>query len=234
MSAWNVAQLPTTGSSHWSCTVKGDVLRGFHGICRRASVLRSLFSRGDSSAGVALWILGIFLGRLFYRHLLATASVLLGYYPNNSDLVELVYIVFQSLKPKLFKGFFNVFFMKVKIYLFNWVSFISQTKLICFIINIWPIRFLWSVIFCITRFLYKKALFGVFSYYFTAWKVFQYGVFSSPYFPAFGLNTVSPHCQMRKNTDHKKLRIWTLFTQYFISAGKDLTILNNIYCGGAT
>ena len=37
-----------------------------------------------------------------------------------------------------------------------------------------------------------------------------------------------------KNTDHKKHRIWTLFTQYFISAGKDLTILNNIYCGGAT
>ena len=36
-----------------------------------------------------------------------------------------------------------------------------------------------------------------------------------------------------KNTDHKKHRIWTLFTQYFISAGKDLTTLNNIYCEGA-
>lgn len=124
MSAWNVAQFPTTGSSHWSCTVKGDVLRGFHGICRRASLLRSLFSRGDSSAGVALWILGIFLGRLFYRHLLATASVLLGYYPNNSDLVELVYIVLQSLKPKLFKVFLMYFSWKWKfIYLIESVLY---------------------------------------------------------------------------------------------------------------
>ena len=31
----------------------------------------------------------------------------------------------------------------------------------------------------------------------------QYGVFSGPYFPVFGLNT-----------DEKKLRIWTLFTQW--------------------
>ena len=36
----------------------------------------------------------------------------------------------------------------------------------------------------------------------TAWKVSKYVVFSGPYFPAFGLNT-----------DQKKLRIWTLFTQ---------------------
>ena len=36
----------------------------------------------------------------------------------------------------------------------------------------------------------------------TAWKVSKYGVFSGPYFPAFGLNT-----------DQKKLCIWTHFTQ---------------------
>ena len=42
--------------------------------------------------------------------------------------------------------------------------------------------------------------------HFTAWKVSKYGVFSGPYFPAFGLNT-----------DQKKLRIWTLFTQCFFS-----------------
>ena len=35
----------------------------------------------------------------------------------------------------------------------------------------------------------------------TAWKVSKYGVFSGPYFSAFGLNT-----------DDKKLRIWTLST----------------------
>ena len=37
----------------------------------------------------------------------------------------------------------------------------------------------------------------------------EYGVFSGPYFPAFGLNT-EYLVQMRKNTDQKKLRIWTL------------------------
>ena len=38
----------------------------------------------------------------------------------------------------------------------------------------------------------------------TAWKVSKYGVFSGPYFPAFGLNT-------GKNRP-KKTRIWTLFS----------------------
>ena len=37
---------------------------------------------------------------------------------------------------------------------------------------------------------------------YTAWKVSKYGVFSGPFFYAFGLNV-----------DQKKLRIWTLFTQ---------------------
>ena len=37
----------------------------------------------------------------------------------------------------------------------------------------------------------------------TVWNVSKYGVFSGPYFPAFGLNT-----------DQKKLRIWTLFSQW--------------------
>ena len=47
------------------------------------------------------------------------------------------------------------------------------------------------------------------------WKVPKYGVFSGPYFPAFGLNSISPYSvQMRENTDLKKLRIWTLFTQW--------------------
>ena len=45
----------------------------------------------------------------------------------------------------------------------------------------------------------------------------KYGVSSGPYFPAFELNTslnVSPYSvQMREDTDQKKLRIWTLFTQ---------------------
>ena len=42
---------------------------------------------------------------------------------------------------------------------------------------------------------------------YTAWKLPKYGVFSGPYFPVFGLNT--------GNTDQKKLRIWTLFTQWY-------------------
>ena len=39
--------------------------------------------------------------------------------------------------------------------------------------------------------------------------------FSGQYFPAFGLNSISPYSvRMRENTDQKKLRIWTLFTQW--------------------
>ena len=55
----------------------------------------------------------------------------------------------------------------------------------------------------------------------TTWKVSKYGVFSGPYFPAFGLNTeiywirrFTYSVEMRENTDPKKLRIWTLFTQW--------------------
>ena len=55
----------------------------------------------------------------------------------------------------------------------------------------------------------------------TAWKVSKYGVFSGPYFPAFELNTerysslrIPYSVRMRENTDQKKLRIRTLFTQW--------------------
>ena len=56
----------------------------------------------------------------------------------------------------------------------------------------------------------------------TAWKVSKYGVFSGSYFPAFVLNTerycISPYSvRMRENPDQKKLRIWTLFTQWRIT-----------------
>ena len=57
-------------------------------------------------------------------------------------------------------------------------------------------------------------------FYLTAWKVSKYGVFSGPYFPVFGLNTygdllrTSPcSVQIQENTDQKKFRIWTFFTQ---------------------
>ena len=49
-------------------------------------------------------------------------------------------------------------------------------------------------------------------YFCTAWKVSRYGVFSGPYFPAFELNTE----RLRENTDQKKLRISTLFTQCWL------------------
>ena len=47
--------------------------------------------------------------------------------------------------------------------------------------------------------------------------MFKYGVFSSPYFPVFGLNTEiyrSKSGFFLENTDQKKLRIWALFTQW--------------------
>ena len=44
----------------------------------------------------------------------------------------------------------------------------------------------------------------------TVGKVSKYGVFSGPYFPAFG--QIRSNAGMQENTDQKKLRIWTLFT----------------------
>ena len=50
----------------------------------------------------------------------------------------------------------------------------------------------------------------------TAWKVSKYGVFSGRLFPEFGLNTERYEVSVRtwENTDQKKLRIRTLFTQW--------------------
>ena len=45
----------------------------------------------------------------------------------------------------------------------------------------------------------------------------KYRVFSGPYFPVFGLNTeiFSPYSiRIQENADQKKLRIWTLSTQW--------------------
>ena len=50
--------------------------------------------------------------------------------------------------------------------------------------------------------------------------------FSGPYFPAFGLNT-ERYFRTRENTDQKKLRIWTLLTQW-----KRLNVLNTLIKGG--
>ena len=62
----------------------------------------------------------------------------------------------------------------------------------------------------------------------TARKMSIYGVFYCPYFPVFGLNT-EKNVQKRGNTDQKKLRIWTLFTQcenVFIK----IYNIHHIYC----
>ena len=52
----------------------------------------------------------------------------------------------------------------------------------------------------------------------TAWKVSKYAVFSGSYFPAFDwygdLRSKSRYSvRIQENTDQKKLRTWTLFTQ---------------------
>ena len=56
---------------------------------------------------------------------------------------------------------------------------------------------------------------------FTVWNVSKCGVFSFPYFPAFGLNTeirsISPYSvRMRENTEQKEVRIWIFFTQWLL------------------
>ena len=51
-------------------------------------------------------------------------------------------------------------------------------------------------------------LFTNYSFAITAWKVFKYGVFLSRIFPY--------SVRMQENTDQKKLRIWTIFTQWML------------------
>ena len=46
----------------------------------------------------------------------------------------------------------------------------------------------------------------------TAWKVFRYGVFSVPYFPAFGLHSVFSSNVGKYGPE--KIRIWTHFTKW--------------------
>ena len=77
----------------------------------------------------------------------------------------------------------------------KWSFFVAHRIYLSFYWNAYPeIRKLFLDVF--------KA-FDRFWHTVTAWKLSKYGVFSGPYFPAFGLNT-----------DQKKLRIWTLFTQW--------------------
>ena len=67
----------------------------------------------------------------------------------------------------------------------------------------------------------------------TAWKVSKYGVFSSLYFPAFGLNTEIYALNVRTQSKYgklrtwKKLRIWTFHTVTIYSDHKPfVNILN--------
>ena len=75
-------------------------------------------------------------------------------------------------------------------------------------------------IFCMRFFTFRFNIYLSF----TVWNVSKYGVFSGLYFPAFGLNTEG---KMRENTDQKKLRIWTFFTQrlYAIIFGSKASVL---------
>ena len=52
----------------------------------------------------------------------------------------------------------------------------------------------------------------------TARKVSKYDVFSSPYFPTFGLNTEKHGVYLRIQSKCRKIRIWTLFTQWQLHA----------------
>ena len=67
----------------------------------------------------------------------------------------------------------------------------------------------------------KFLLLFVFAERYIAWKVSKskYGVFSGPYFPAYGeILCISLYSvRMRENTDQKKLGIWTLLTQLYIN-----------------
>ena len=83
--------------------------------------------------------------------------------------------------------------------------------------QVWSLKYLFLTIILLFLtlccYFYQLFLFSL-----TSWKVSKYGLFSGPYFPAFGLNTerdsISPYSvRMRENAEQKKTHIWTLFTQ---------------------
>ena len=55
----------------------------------------------------------------------------------------------------------------------------------------------------------------------TAWKVFKYGVFSGPYFPAFGLNTERYEVSLRIQSECGKTRTrnYSVFVHFSHSGG---------------
>ena len=113
-------QEAATGAVLW----RGMFLGGFTGFGGERLCYDLFFQEETPALVLPCEFYRSFWGAFFTGHLLATASVLLGYYPNNSDLVELVYIVLQSLKPKLFKVFLMYFSWKWKfIYLIESVLY---------------------------------------------------------------------------------------------------------------
>ena len=62
----------------------------------------------------------------------------------------------------------------------------------------------------------------------TSWKVSKYGVFPGPYFPTF--SSISPYSiRMWENTDQKKLRIWTLFTQCMFRFTESKRVIQSLF-----
>ena len=76
---------------------------------------------------------------------------------------------------------------------------IEAKRLTCFLI-VWLDFPGWKFLYNFKKHLKK---FADLAASFTAWKMSKYGVFSGPY-----------SVRMWENTDQKKLRIWTLFTQW--------------------
>ena len=48
----------------------------------------------------------------------------------------------------------------------------------------------------------------------TVWKVYKYEVCSGPYFPVFELNTEIYRVNLSIQSEYRKIRIWTLLTQW--------------------
>ena len=68
-----------------------------------------------------------------------------------------------------------------------------------------------------------KLLKKLYKFNFTAWKVSKYGVFVVHIF-------LYPYSiQIQENTDHKKLRICTLFTQRFIHKKENTLHVQKLY-----
>ena len=166
------------------CNLQSFMLKGFREILRRLRIFNLLDIKSHRSTSIS---------RKFNRIFKYIGKVSFVCLEQDTEAARWIYCTF-SIVQILIKNL-------MLILIFSTLSFASITTTQCLEISKFPL-FQWTT-----------------QYHHTVWKVSKYGVFFWSVFSRirteYGeLWKKSPYSvQIRENTDQKKLRIWTLFTQ---------------------